>query len=314
MSHSVPLRGWTHISGKANELAADISCAQTLAHLDELSGQIVACNAAAVLSDDAAELLFEQVELRRIALALDPMQSLPCPDSLPLLRKVVDAETVSPVPVRSQSWKKGKEGSCYWRTINEHEARTMMQAARRLEGTRNQGKRCGPLGPVALEILQLFLNMAKACMGRLEPGLNWIAFKLKRSKAAVVAALAALRQYGFLDWRRRYEPTGIEGCGPHVKQATNAYRLIPEMAARILKRLQDAFAYTPRPEDNQQSHETPTKPASSSGNQRESNQQSQTYSLFSFLNVLENGRPIRQPDNGPLGCFQQFAGRKPSSG
>ncbi len=296
-----------------NELAADISCAQTLTHLDELSGRIVACNAAGALSDDTAELLFDQIELRRIAFTLEPMQPLPRPASLPIPKSDICAEMIVPVPVRSQSWKKGKESGCYWRTINEHEARTMMQAARRLESTRNHGQRCGLLGPVALEILQLFVNMAKACKGRLEPGLNWIALKLKRSKAAVVAALAALRRYGFLEWRRRYEPTGIEGPGPHVKQATNAYRLIPEMAARILKRLQDAFALIPPTDDKSQNRETAAKPAFSVGNQRESAQQSQTYSLFSFLNVLKNGRPIRQPDNGPSGCFQQFAGRKPSS-
>ena len=86
--------------------------------------------------------------------------------------------------------------------------------------------------------------------GRLEPSLDWIMGKLRRSRAAVVTALKALRTHGFLDWLRRYEPTGNEGRGPQVQQASNAYRLsLPERARRLLGRY---FKAPPPPDDAQQ--------------------------------------------------------------
>ena len=58
-------------------------------------------------------------------------------------------------------------------------------------------------------------------------------------------ALKNLRTHGFLDWLRRYEPTGNEkGSGPQVQQASNAYRMsLPERARRLLGR----FGIAPPP-------------------------------------------------------------------
>jgi hypothetical protein len=40
---------------------------------------------------------------------------------------------------------------------------------------------------------------------------------------------------GFLDWIRRYVPTGREGFGPQVEQTSNAYRLsLPKLALKLL--------------------------------------------------------------------------------
>jgi hypothetical protein len=74
--------------------------------------------------------------------------------------------------------------------------------------------------------------------------------KLRRSRDAIVRALKNLRMHGFLDWLRRYEPTGNEGRGPQVQQTSNAYRLsLPERAKRFLGR----FGITsPLPEDFEQ--------------------------------------------------------------
>ena len=59
--------------------------------------------------------------------------------------------------------------------------------------------------------------------------------KLRRSKSAIYAALHALKAHGFLDWLRRYEPTGREGRGPQLRQTSNAYRLsLPARALRLL--------------------------------------------------------------------------------
>ena len=61
-------------------------------------------------------------------------------------------------------------------------------------------------------------------------------------------ALANLRDHGFLDWLRRYVPTGNEGRGPQVQQTSNAYRLsLPPRAARLLGHLAEA---PPAPDDH----------------------------------------------------------------
>jgi hypothetical protein len=71
--------------------------------------------------------------------------------------------------------------------------------------------------------------------------------RLKRSKDAIVSALKALRAHGFLDWLRRYVPTGNEGRGPQVQQTSNAYRMfLPPTAKRLLGRL---FGAPPAPDD-----------------------------------------------------------------
>jgi hypothetical protein len=71
-----------------------------------------------------------------------------------------------------------------------------------------KGERTGPLGSVAIEVLEFFVNLVDFRTGRLEPSLTTIMGKVRRSRDAVVRALKALRAHGFLDWLRRYEPTG----------------------------------------------------------------------------------------------------------
>jgi hypothetical protein len=112
-------------------------------------------------------------------------------------------------------------------------------AARRYElATRQPGARNGALGFVALEVLELFSNLVSFRTGRLDPSLDYLMRKLQRSRDAIVTALAALRREGFLDWLRRYVPTGNDGRGPQVQQTSNAYRLsLPARAARLLGRL-----------------------------------------------------------------------------
>ena len=59
--------------------------------------------------------------------------------------------------------------------------------------------------------------------------------KLRRSRDAIVRALKALRSHGFVDWLRRYIPTGNPGAGPQVQQTSNAYRLsLPARAKALL--------------------------------------------------------------------------------
>ncbi len=152
-------------------------------------------------------------------------------------------------PVRRHSRLLGQCESVFWQATSRQEVRRIVLAARRYElAGRPAGRRNGPLGHVAIEVLELLGNLVSFRTGRLEPSLDTLTRLLRRSRAAVVRALAALRAHGFLDWLRRYEPTGqTEGCGPRVRQVSNAYRLsLPARAARLLGRLMGA---PPLPED-----------------------------------------------------------------
>ena len=125
-----------------------------------------------------------------------------------------------------------------------------MLAAERYERmTRQSGQRIGKLGGVALEVLRELLRLIDYKTGRLDPSITTLCERIKRSRDAVVRALANLRNAGFLDWLRRYEPTDNEGRGPQVQQASNAYRLLlPALALKLLGR----FASPPPVPDDEQ--------------------------------------------------------------
>ena len=139
-------------------------------------------------------------------------------------------------PVRRGSHMSGRCEAVFWRPTSRQEVRRICLAARRYELVgRGAGQRNGPLGHVALEVLDYLGHLVSFRTGRLEPSLAWLMQKLRRSRDAIVRALDALRRHGFLDWLRRFEPTGCEGRGPQVRQVSNAYRLaLPPRAARLL--------------------------------------------------------------------------------
>ncbi len=151
-------------------------------------------------------------------------------------------------PVRRQSRAAGRCEGVFWRRTNRQEVRQIVLAARRYElACREPGSRNGPLGGVAIEVLELFANLVDFRTGRLEPAIETLMRMLRRSRDAIVRALKALRSHGFLDWLRRYVPTGNEGRGPQVKQTSNAYRLsLPARAKQFLGR----FGATPPPPDD----------------------------------------------------------------
>jgi hypothetical protein len=153
-------------------------------------------------------------------------------------------------PVRRQSRLAGREGT-FWQATTRQDGRKMLLAAKRYElAAREAGSRNGPLGHVALEILEFMINLVDFRTGRLDPSLDYLMGKLKRSRDAIVRALANLRTHGFLDWLRRYVPTGNEGAGPRVQQTSNAYRLsLPARAVRLLGRL---LQPSPLPDDVEQ--------------------------------------------------------------
>lgn len=138
-------------------------------------------------------------------------------------------------PVRKGSLAAGREGG-FWRPVTRREMDRIILAAERFELSRKAaGRKNGPLGGVALEILRLFRHVVDFRTGRLDPSIDFLMARLRRSRAAIVAALKALRAHGYLEWLRRYVPVGQPGVrGPQVQQTSNAYRLsLPGGAAAM---------------------------------------------------------------------------------
>ena len=143
------------------------------------------------------------------------------------------------IKVRRSSRMAGRCEAVFWRPVKRQEARQIVLAARRYElSTKQKGKRNGALGHIALEILDYLTNLVDYRTGRLEPSLDYLMKKLCRSRDAIVRALKALRTHGFIDWLRRFVPTGNEGHGqPKYQQTSNAYRLsMPKRALQYLGR------------------------------------------------------------------------------
>ena len=149
-------------------------------------------------------------------------------------------------PVRRESYYANDERAVsVWKPIasgNKKDAwriiRARMRAAEAYDRSlKEAGKKNGPLGHVGLEVLAELHRLVDFKTGRLDPAISTICDRIKRSRPAVVAALARLKAHGFLDWIRPAEPTGTEGSGPQVKQITNAYWLtLPDCAAQWLRR------------------------------------------------------------------------------
>ena len=218
------------------QIAAAIGCARANA-LDEIMREVWTRYSAGQLTEDEAGQLSTLAQERRAAWRGSGQAALGL--------VMPPAPARCPTPVRRHSHFKGRSEGRIWRPTNRQEVQKVLLAAKRYElAERQKGERTGPLGSVAIEVLEFFVNLVDFRTGRLEPSLDTIMGKVRRSRDAVVRALKALRAHGFLDWLRRYEPTGNEGRGPQVQQASNAYRLsLPEKALRLLGR----FGKTPPP-------------------------------------------------------------------
>ena len=139
-------------------------------------------------------------------------------------------------PVRRHSHLAGRCEGTFWRRTDKQEVRRIVLAARKYDlAGRQPGRANGPLGHVALEVLELLGHVVEYRTGRLDPAITYLMRKLRRSRDAVVRALANLRTHGFLDWLRRFERVERDGPGPRVRQISNAYRMnLPARAARLL--------------------------------------------------------------------------------
>lgn len=148
-------------------------------------------------------------------------------------------------PVRRHSHRADRIAPQYRQKITKRQAWEIVHAAQEYDdaGRAKGGKR--PLGASAIKVLRYLANLA-AYSGRIEPSYDYLAEKLALSRDTIRRAVHALKLHRFLDWVRRYVPTG-NADGPQVQQTSNAYRLaLPAIAAALLGR---ATKPAPLPDD-----------------------------------------------------------------
>lgn len=147
-------------------------------------------------------------------------------------------------PVRRNSYyANDPRAAAVWQPIgrNKSEARAIvamrMQAAEAYDRQhKEKGRRNGPLGYIGIEVLRELYRMVDYGTGRLEPSINTICERTRRSKQAVVDALNRLQEHGFLVRIRRAEAVDSHR-GPQVKQITNAYGFgLPKCVAEKVER------------------------------------------------------------------------------
>ena len=229
------------------QIAAAIGCARANA-LDEIMREVWTHYSAGQLSEEDAGQLSALAQERRAAWRGSGQVTLGLVLPPPTAR--------CPTPVRRRSYFKGRSEGRIWQATTRKDVQAILKAAEIYNeaGLQEKGERSGPLGSVALDVLRLFVNLIDFRTGRLEPAITTIMDRLGRSRDAIVRALKNLRAHGFIDWLRRYEPTGNEGRGPQVQQASNAYRLsLPEKARQFLGRFGKA---PPPPADHGQDQRT----------------------------------------------------------
>ena len=139
--------------------------------------------------------------------------------------------------VRRSSRPKGRCEHGFWRAFDPKKAKIYMVAVQRYNLlAKEKGKKNGKLGHIAIEVFREMLRVLDYSTGCLEPSQDYLARVLKRSRAAINEALKILRDHGFVQWLRRFEPVkNRDFWGPQVQQCTNAYRLaLPPLALKLV--------------------------------------------------------------------------------
>lgn len=151
--------------------------------------------------------------------------------------------------VRRNSRIKGHCEGGFWKPLTKKDGWRLVVLAEEYDRLRKEpGKKNGPLGVVAIQILRYMINRIHQKTGQLDPSLQTIMTATGRCKDAVCKALKRLQEHGFIDWLRRYVPTGNDGSGPQVQQTSNAYRLMrPHKAEKAVQ-----AANAPTPDDQAQ--------------------------------------------------------------
>lgn len=155
-------------------------------------------------------------------------------------------------PVRRNSYHAGEREARFWTPVPKAEISARLSAAEAYNRQHKEpGRPNGPLGHIGLEVLKDLYRLVDYKTGRLEPAIDTICRRIKRSRDAVVRALKALRVHGFLKWIRRTEPIDNPGAGPQVRQISNAYAFdLPAKARALVGMILGRGA--PKPDDQVQ--------------------------------------------------------------
>ena len=133
-------------------IAAAIGCARGNV-LDEIMREVWTRHGAGQLAEDEAEQLSTLAQERRAALRGSGQGTFSLVLPPPAER--------CPTPVRRRSHFKGRSEGRIWRPTNRQEVQKVLLAAKRYElAERQKGERTGPLGSVAFEVLEYFVNLA----------------------------------------------------------------------------------------------------------------------------------------------------------
>lgn len=148
-------------------------------------------------------------------------------------------------PVRRNSYyASDPRVAAVWHPVGRNKVEARAIVARRMQAAeaydrehKQKGKRNGPLGYIGLEVLRELYRMVEYGTGRLDPSINTICERTRRSKQAVVDAMNRLQEHGFLVRVRRAEAIENARQGPQVRQITNAYGLtLPKCVAEQVER------------------------------------------------------------------------------
>ena len=158
--------------------------------------------------------------------------------------------------VRRRSQKAGgRWESRFARKITWREGDQIRRAAQMMdERSKKPGDRRGRLGLEALKVLKLMTEQL-ARSGRFDMAYKTIARLLRIARSCVVAAMARLRDAGFVFWVRRCVPTDKQGeRGPQYEQTSNLYRLgLPKAGRALLDRLAGRQSKA-RPDEDEGAH------------------------------------------------------------
>ena len=163
------------------------------------------------------------------------------------IERALSARSARP---RAKVWKNSiavgheQRVKAYMPIRNARQMREMIEAAKLYERqtlaerrTTTPRIRNGAIGQAGIQIIEFMARIIDYSSGALFPSLHTIVQGTGLSKNCVVQSLARLKEARILDWFRRYEPIPedeVDGAGPRVRQATNAYRfLFPAFLARI---------------------------------------------------------------------------------
>lgn len=143
-------------------------------------------------------------------------------------RKLEPPERRTQCKVRRGSWLAGSNGRARltWYDCNQRIRALHKWERKQKKRERRKNRAVGHIGVAVYEYLARRATHPRQRLDDL--AYEALAAIVGYSRSAVVEAVKRLKQYGWLDWRRQYRPTGQPGVrgGVQVEQAPNAFVIL----------------------------------------------------------------------------------------